>query len=66
MKLNEMYSKSIKELIDDKLELTYMNVHTEDDGTVRRVEFEYKPKEETDGRTGMDCERDISPGRDDG
>lgn len=66
MKLNEMYSKSIKELIDDKLELTYMNVHTEDDGTVRRVEFEYKPKEETDGSAGMDCERDISPGRDDG
>lgn len=55
MKLNEiMYSKSIKELIDDKLELTYMNVHTEDDGTVRRVEFEYKPKEETDGSTSMD------------
>lgn len=66
MKINEMCSKSIKELIDDKLELTYMNVHTEDDGTVRRVEFEYKPKEETDGGTGMDCERDISPGRDDG
>ena len=65
MKLNEMYSKSIKELIDDKLELTYMNVHTEDDGTVRSVEFEYKPKEETDGSTGVDCKRDIDLGRDD-
>lgn len=65
MKLNEMYSKSIKELIDDKLELTYMNVHTEDDGTVRRVEFEYKPKEETNGGTGVDCGRDIDLGRDD-
>ena len=65
MKLNEVYSKSIKELMGE-FELTYMNVHTEDDGTVRRVEFEYKPKEETDGSTGMDCERDISPGRDDG
>lgn len=65
MKINEMCSKSIKELIDDKLELTYMNVHTEDDGTVRKVEFEYKPKEETDGSTGVDCERDIDLGRDD-
>lgn len=39
MKLNEVYSKSIKELIDSDLELADMNVYTDDSGTIKSVEF---------------------------
>lgn len=65
MKLNEVYSKSIKELMGE-FELVDMRIYTDNSGTVQKMELDYMPKEETDGSTGMDCERDISPGRDDG
>lgn len=46
MKLNEMYSKSLKELIENELELVDMDVYTEDNGTVANIELRYRPKEE--------------------
>lgn len=46
MKLNEMYNKSLKELIENELELVDMDVYTEDDGTVASIELRYRPKEE--------------------
>lgn len=56
MKLNEVYSKSIKELIDSDLELADMNVYTDDYGTIKSVELQYKPKKEMtlNGSTSMD------------
>lgn len=46
MKLDEMYSKSLKELIDSDLELVDMDVYTDDYGAVTGVDLQYKPKEE--------------------
>lgn len=56
MKLNEVYSKSIKELIDSDLELADMNVYTDDSETIKSVELQYKPKKEMtlNGSTSMD------------
>lgn len=64
MKLNEVYSKSIKELMGE-FELVDMRIYTDNSGTVQKMELDYMPKEETDGSTGVDCGRDIGLGRDD-
>lgn len=65
MKLNEVYSKSIKEFIGE-FELVDMRIYTDNSGTVQKMELDYMPKEETNGGTGVDCGRSISFGRDDG
>lgn len=41
MKLNELYNKPIKEVIEE-LEFTDMKVHTDDNGNVRSVELKYE------------------------
>lgn len=65
MKLNEVYSKSIKELMG-KFELVDMRIYTDNSGTVQKMELDYMPKEETtNGGPGVDCGRDIGLGRDD-
>jgi len=44
MKLNEVYSKPIKEVIE-ALELSDMKVHTDDGGNVKAIELKYTEKE---------------------
>lgn len=53
MKLNEVYSRSIKELMDE-FELVDMRIYTDNSGTVQKMELDYMPKEETDGSTSVD------------
>lgn len=43
MKLNEVYSKPLKEVID-KLELSKVEIHTDDDGNVKAIELKYTEK----------------------
>ena len=43
MKLNEVYSKPLKEVIE-MLELSDMKVHTDDDGNVKAIELKYTEK----------------------
>ena len=42
MKLNEVYTKPLKEVID-QLNLTDMKVHADDDGNVKAIELKYEP-----------------------
>ncbi len=51
MKLNEVYSKPIKEVIE-ALELSDMKVHTDDNGNVKAIELKYTEKQpEPDKKT---------------
>lgn len=43
MKLNEVYSNPLKEVIE-KMELSDMKVHTDDSGTVKSIELKYTEK----------------------
>lgn len=43
MKLNEVYSKPLKEVIE-MLELSDMKVHTDDGGNVKAIELKYTEK----------------------
>ena len=40
MKLNEVYSKPLKEVIEE-LELSKVEIYTEDDGNVKAIELKY-------------------------
>lgn len=44
MKLNEVYSKPLKEVIE-ALELSDMKVHTDDVGNVKAIELKYTEKQ---------------------
>lgn len=44
MKLNEVYSKPLKEVIE-KMDLSDMKVHTDDNGNVKSIELKYTPAE---------------------
>lgn len=44
MKLNEVYSKPIKEVIE-ALDLSDMKVHTDDCGNVKAIELKYTEKQ---------------------
>ena len=44
MKLNEVYNKPLKEVIE-ALELSDMKVHTDDGGNVKAIELKYTEKE---------------------
>lgn len=43
MKLNEVYSKPLKEVIEE-LELSKAEIHTDDDGNVKAIELRYTEK----------------------
>lgn len=43
MKLNEVYSKPLKDVIE-ALELSDMKVHTDDGGNVKAIELKYTEK----------------------
>lgn len=42
MKLNDVYTKPLKDVVEG-LNLTDMKVHTDDDGEVRSIELKYEP-----------------------
>ncbi len=42
MKLNDVYTKPLKDVVEE-LNLTDMKVHTDDDGEVRSIELKYEP-----------------------
>lgn len=44
MKLNDIYSKPLREVIET-LNLSEMKVHTDDDGNIKAVELKYTEKE---------------------
>lgn len=44
MKLNEVYSKPIKEIVEE-LELSDMKVHIDDGGNVKAIELKYTEKQ---------------------
>lgn len=44
MKLNEVYSKPLKEVIET-LELSDIDIHTDDGGNVKAIELKYIEKE---------------------
>lgn len=41
MKLNDVYTKPLKDVVEE-LNLTDMKVHTDDDGEVRSIELKYE------------------------
>lgn len=43
MKLSEVYSKPLKEVIEE-LELSKAEIHTDDDGNVKVIELKYTEK----------------------
>lgn len=46
MKLNEVYSRPLKDIIEG-MELSDMRVHTDDDSNVKSIELKYMEKKET-------------------
>lgn len=49
MKLNDVYTKPLKDVVEE-LNLTDMKVHTDDDGEVRSIELKYELKYEPNNR----------------
>lgn len=53
MKLNELYSKPLKDVIE-MLELSDMKVHTDDGGDVKAIELKYtEKKSESELKTNL-------------
>lgn len=46
MKLNELYSKTLKEVVEE-LELADVKVHPDEEGNIRAVELKYVEKKES-------------------
>ena len=45
MKLNDIYSKSIKEVLEQDCEVVDQKIHTNDNGVVQAIEIKYRPKD---------------------
>lgn len=45
MKLNNIYSKSMKEVLEQDCEVVDQKIHTDDNGVVQSIEIKYKPKD---------------------
>lgn len=43
MKLNEVYSRPLKEVVEE-MELSEMKVHTDDNGVVKTIELKYSER----------------------
>jgi hypothetical protein len=48
MKLNDVYTKSLKDVVE-QMSLTDMKVHTNDTGDVKAIELKYEPDGQKDG-----------------
>lgn len=48
MKLNDVYTKSLKDIVE-QMNLTDMKVHTDDAGDVKSIELKYEPDGQKDG-----------------
>lgn len=52
MKLNDIYSKSLKEVLEQDCDVVEQKIHTNDNGVIQTIEIKYRPK---------DCEEPSIP-----
>jgi hypothetical protein len=45
MKLNDIYSKSMKEVLEQDCDVVEQKIHTSDNGVVQAIEIKYRPKD---------------------
>lgn len=62
MKLNDVYTKPLKDVVEE-LNLTDMKVHTDDDGEVRSIELKYEPNNRFTKELSHDIKGNRSQGR---
>lgn len=46
MKLNDVYTKSLKEVLETNCEVVDQKIHTDENGIVQAIEVKYKPKDQ--------------------
>lgn len=44
MKLNDIYSKPLKEVLEQDCDVVEQKIHTNDSGVVQTIEIKYRPK----------------------
>ena len=49
MKVGELYSRPLKEILDNCCEMVDMNIHPDKDGNIAAIELKYIPKKECKG-----------------
>lgn len=49
MKLNDIYSKSLKEVLEQDCDVIEQKIHTNDSGVIQTIEIKYRPKDCTKG-----------------
>lgn len=45
MKLNDIYNKSLKEVLEQDCDIIEQKIHTNDSGVVQTIEIKYRPKD---------------------
>ncbi len=58
MKLNDVYTKPLKDVVEE-LNLTDMKVHTDDDGEERSIELKYEPNNRITKRSSVMLLKEI-------
>lgn len=48
MKLNDIYSKPLKEVLEQDCDVVEQKIHTNDNGVVQVIEIKYRPKDYED------------------
>ena len=50
MKLNDVYSRPLKEVLEQDCDVVEQKIHTDENGEVQAIEVKYKPKEKLDAK----------------
>ena len=53
MKLNDVYSRPLKEVLEKDCEVVDQKIHTDENGEIQAIEVKYKPKEKFDVKEDM-------------
>lgn len=48
MKLSEIYTKPLKEVLDQDCEVVDQKIHTDENGVIQAIEVKYKPLDDAD------------------
>lgn len=48
MKLNDVYSRPLKEVLEKDCEVVDQKIHTDENGEIQAIEVKYKPKKSSD------------------
>lgn len=50
MKLNDVYLRPLKEVLEKDCEVVDQKIHTDENGEIQAIEVKYKPKKNSDSK----------------